>query len=74
MDQIGIHSGRCYDVEWPIRSGESEVAAVVRAATEGMGLQSILNDFCSCRLVAIKSDSTAAIGMVHWLSLGKVRH
>ena len=25
--------------------GESELAAVVRAATEGMALQSILNDF-----------------------------
>ena len=29
-----------------LSSGESELAAVVRAATEGMGLQSILNDFC----------------------------
>ena len=27
-------------------SGESELAAVVSAATDGMGLQSILNDFC----------------------------
>ena len=53
-------------------SGESELAAVVRAATEGMGLQSILNDFCLCGHVAIESDATAAI--VHWLGLGKVRH
>ena len=49
-------------------SGESELAAVVRAATEGMGLHSI------CGHVAIKSDATAAIGMVHRLGLGKVRH
>ena len=69
MDQIGIHSGRCCDVEWPIRSGESEVAAEVRA--EGMGLQSILNDFCLCGHVAIKSDATAAIAMVHRLGLEK---
>ena len=55
-------------------SGESELAAVVRAATEGMGLQSILNDFCSCGHVAIKSDATAAIEIVHRLGLGKVRH
>ena len=46
---------------------------ISRAATEGMGLQSILNDFCLCGHVAIKSDATAAIGMVHWLGLGKVR-
>ena len=74
-------------MEWPIRqsvvqdlgvlalsSGESELAAVVRAATEGMELQSILNDFFLCGHVAIRSDETAAIGMVHRLGLGKVRH
>ena len=83
-----IHSGRCCDVEWPIResawsktvgvlalsSGESELAAVVRAVTEGMGLHSILNDFCLCGHVAIKSDATAAIWMVHRPGLGKLRH
>ena len=57
-----------------LSSGESELAAGVRAATEGMGLQSILNDLCLCGHVAIKSDATAAIGMVHRLGLGKVRH
>ena len=56
-----------------LSGGESELAAV-RAATEGMGLQSILNDFCLCGHVAIKSDATAAIGMVHRLGLGTVRH
>ena len=55
-------------------SGESELAGVVRAATAGMGLQLILNDFCLWCHVAIKSDATAAIGMVHGLGLGKVRH
>ena len=58
-----------------LSSGESELAAVVRAATEGVGLQSILNDFSLCGHVAIKSNATAAIGMdVHQLGLGKVRH
>ena len=57
-----------------LSSRESELAAAVRAATEGMGLQSILNDFCLCGHVAIKSESTAAIGMVQRLALGKVRH
>ena len=36
-----------------LSSGESELAAVVRAATEGMGLQSIVDDFCLCGHVAI---------------------
>ena len=57
-----------------LSSGESELAAVVRAATEGLGLQSILNDSDLCGHVAIKSDATAAIGMVHRLESGKVRH
>ena len=56
-----------------LSSGESELAAVVRAATEGLGLQSILNNFDLCGHVAIKSDATAAIGMVRRLGLGKVR-
>ena len=55
-------------------SGESELAAVVRAATEDMGLQTILSDFELCGHVTVKSDATAAIGMVHRLGLGKVRH
>ena len=57
-----------------LSSGESELAAVVRAATAGLGLQSILSDFSLCGHVAIKSDATPAIGMVHRLGSGKVRH
>ena len=55
-------------------SGEFELAAVLRAATEGLGLRSILSDFDLCGHVTIKSDATAAIGTVHPLGLGKVRH
>ena len=57
-----------------LSSSESELAAVVRAATEGLGLQSILSDFDLCGHAASKSDATAAIGMVHRLGLGRVRH
>ena len=54
-----------------LSSGESELAAVVRSATEGMGLRSILSDFNVCGRVALKSDATAAVGMVHPLGLEK---
>ena len=37
-----------------LSSGESELAAVVRAATEVMGLQAILKDLCLCGHVAIE--------------------
>ena len=36
-----------------LSSGESELAAVVRAAIEVMGLQSIFRDLCLCGHVAI---------------------
>ena len=42
-------------------SGESELAALVRAATEDVGLQSIMFDFCLCGHVSIKSDATAEL-------------
>ena len=44
-----------------LSSGESELAAVVRAATKGLGSQSILSDFDLCGHVAIKSDAPAAL-------------
>ena len=57
-----------------LSSGESELAAVVKAAAEGLGLQSILADFGFSTQITIKSDATAAIGMVKRQGLGKVRH
>ena len=50
-----------------LSSGESELAAVVRAATEVMGLQPILKDYCLWGHVAVESDATA-------LGFGTVRH
>ena len=58
-----------------LSSGESELAAVVRGATELLGLQSVFADFglCNTRL-ALCSDATAAIGIVDREGLGRVRH
>ena len=55
-------------------SGEAELAAVTRAAAEGLGLRAVLEDFGVRVKVHVKSDATAAIGMVHRLGLGRVRH
>ena len=54
--------------------GESELAAVVKGATEAMGLQAGLKDFGHDVTLNIRSDATAAIGMVKRLGLGRVRH
>ena len=57
-----------------LSSGESELGALVRACTEGLGMQSLLKDFSVKVSVVIKSDATAAIGMARRQGLGRVRH
>ena len=53
-----------------LSSGESELAAAVRAATDVVGLQSIQNDFCLCGHIAIKSGRNCS----HWNgSLARIR-
>ena len=69
MKEWSKNDRSCGPEQWRIRT-----AVVVRAATEGLGLQSILSDFNLCGHVAIKSDATASIGMVHRVGLGKIRH
>ena len=53
-----------------LSSGESELCAVVRGATESMGVQACLQDFGFDTSICIKSDATAAIGMVKRLGMG----
>ena len=57
-----------------LSSGESELCAVVRGATEALGVQACLQDFGHHTPILIRSDATAAIGMVKRLGLGRVRH
>ena len=55
-------------------SGESELAAVTKAAAESMGIQSVLTDFGVKVKIEIHSDATAAIGICKRQGLGRVRH
>ena len=57
-----------------LSSGEAELLAIVRASTEALGLRSIYADFGVQMKLTVKSDATAAIGMVARLGLGRVRH
>ena len=54
--------------------GEAELAAIVRASAEGLGLQSVLVDFGQNLSLEVHSDATAAIGIVKREGLGRVRH
>ena len=57
-----------------LSSGESELAAVTKGASEGLGAQAALMDFGFKVDLVIKSDATAAIGMCKRQGLGRVRH
>ena len=57
-----------------LSSGEAELGALIRGATEGLGLISVLRDLgFQCELM-LRSDASAAIGIVQRLGLGRVRH
>ena len=57
-----------------LSTGEAELMSVVKGTTEALGLQAVLRDFGIEVGIDIRSDATAAIGMVGRLGLGKVRH
>jgi hypothetical protein len=57
-----------------LSSGEAELAAVVKGATEGLGMKAILADFGIDVGLSMYSDAAAAIGMVRREGLGRVRH
>ena len=57
-----------------LSSGESELAAVTKAAAEALGVQSVLSDFGVTVKLEIHSDATAAIGICKRQGLGRVRH
>ena len=55
-------------------SGEAELAAVVRGSTEALGMQAMLEDWGFVVSLEVRSDATAAIGIVRRQGLGRVRH
>ena len=56
-------------------SRESELYAVVRASTEGLGIITLLKDFGMHSVkVRLGMDASAAIGMAQRTGLNKVRH
>ena len=57
-----------------LSSGEAELAALVRATSEGLGMKSIMDEFGFNVKLKVKSDAKAAIGIVKRQGLGRVRH
>ena len=57
-----------------LSSGEAELAALIRAASEGMGMQAMMLEFGLEAQLKVKGDAVAAMGMVKRQGLGRVRH
>ena len=57
-----------------LSSGEAELAGVVKAAAEGLGLQSLAADFGVQTKLRVHADSSAAIGVCRRSGIGRVRH
>ena len=73
----GAHCLKSFAKTLPIlalSTGEAELMAVVKGTTEALGLQALLRDLGLGAELTVRSDATAAIGIVARLGLGKVRH
>ena len=57
-----------------LSSGEAELAAIVRATSEGLGLVAVMAEFGITVDLIVKSDAVAAIGIVKRQGLGRIRH
>ena len=57
-----------------LSSGEAELISLVRGASEGLGVQSLLRDLGVDSRATILTDASAAIGMCKRTGVGKVRH
>ena len=57
-----------------LSSGEAEYYALIKAAAEGLGMQSIARDLGFDLVIRIWVDSSAAKAIVSRIGLGKVRH
>merc|ERR1712051_518609 len=57
-----------------LSSVEAELGAWVKGCSEGLVLQSLLQDLGFTVTLKVLSDATAAIGMTRRLGLGRVRH
>ena len=57
-----------------LSSGEAELAAIVKATSEGLGVQATMEEFGIKARLVVRSDAVAAIGIVKREGLGRIRH
>ena len=76
-----IMNGKHYIKSWAktqslvaLSSAESELYALIKCTSEIFGIKSALNDWGFSVGACIKSDASAALGIIQRQGLGKVRH
>ena len=57
-----------------LSSGEAELMAMAKGATEAIGLCQIFEEWGRPKKVEVRTDSSAAVGTVHRMGNGKMRH
>ena len=57
-----------------LSSGEAEYSGIVKGASIGIGLRSMLRDFGVEVSIRVNTDASAAKGIANRKGLGKVRH
>ena len=74
---MGTHTLKHWATTQPTKalsSGEAELVGILKAASMGLGFQSLASDLGLTLQLHIHSDSSAAIGIARRRGLGKVRH
>ena len=57
-----------------LSSGEAELMAMAKGASEAIGLAQMFEEWVSPRTVEVRTDSSVAVGTVHRTGNGKLRH
>ena len=55
-------------------SAEAELYAIIKTASETLGILSILQDWCMTMNAELMPDASAALGIIGRTGLGKLRH
>ncbi len=74
---MGSHLIKSWSTTQPIialSSGEAELYAIVKGASQTTGLLSMLDDYGLAAAACVRTDSSAALGIVKRTGLGKTRH
>jgi hypothetical protein len=69
-----VKTGSSTQTTIAMSSGEAELYAVVRGASEGLGLQALADDLGIIKYIRIWTDSAAAKGMISRTGAGRQRH